>query len=78
MKNFLKRLLSSVLDEIAILAISGILLGLGILILGVLGYTLVNTLYVGIVIVAVVYLLYYPIVGAIIGNSLGQKIVKLD
>lgn len=78
MKNFLKRLLASLLDEIAILAVSGIFLGLGILILGVLGYTLVNTFNVALVIVAVVYLLYYPIVGAIIGNSIGRKIVSLD
>lgn len=74
----IKRLFANLVDEVAVLAISGILLGLGILILKVIGFSLTNPLYVALVIVAVIYLLYYPIIETILKKSLGKKIFKLD
>ena len=73
----IKRLFGNLIDEVIVAAITAALYGIIVLILGVAGYTFESPLYIVAVVLAVVYLLYYPIAETICKKSVGKKLLNI-
>lgn len=72
-----KRLLANLFDEVLVVAISAVILGIVILVMKLLGWKFTEPFYVAVIIAAVVNLLYYPIVENVLKNTLGKKLLQV-
>ena len=73
----IKRLFANLFDEVLVVAISAVLLGVIILIMKLIGFKFTEPFYVAVVIAAVVNLLYYPITQGKFNGTVGQKLLQI-
>lgn len=73
----IKRLLANLFDEVLVVAISAVLLGVIILIMKLIGFRFTEPFYVAVIIAAVVNLLYYPITQGKFNSTVGQKLLQI-
>lgn len=73
----IKRLLANLFDEVLVVAISAVLLGVIILIMKLIGFKFTQPFYVAVVIAAIVNLLYYPITQGKFEATVGQKLLQV-
>lgn len=74
----IKRLIANLFDEVIVVGVSLIVLGLAILILKLLGFKLSEQFMIAVIIAGVVNLLYYPIVEKIFNKTLGKIILRVE
>lgn len=75
-----KRIMANLFDEVVVVAIAAVLLGITILVLKLLGWKFGEpfyAVYAAFIIAAVVNLFYYPIMDGVFKSTLGKKLLNI-
>lgn len=74
----IKRLVANLFDELIVVGVSALILGLIILIMKVIGFKFTEIFLIAIIITLVVNLLYYPILEGTMKKTIGKKIMNIE